>query len=220
MKRALIVFAREPKLGKVKTRLARAMGKYKVLALYKAFICDVLAMVARLDGVTRFIYYTGGEWPLDFLGCFKGDFFYRRQYGDELGKRLLQAVKNCQDSGFDATIIIGSDCLDISPKDIEKSFQALKKHDLVIGPSKDGGYYLIGMKRGLAEIFKGIKWSSQHVFQKTMILARKSGLSVCILEKRADIDNIANLWDFYVKYESKGHDGQTIRLLRELNEFV
>lgn len=189
-KNALIIFAREPKDGKVKTRLARDLPVKTVTSLYKAFVKDVLSMCLRARCDQRFIFYAGSNRSINFLKRFTSRFTLKRQSGTSLGIRMMKALSFCHAQDFDKALIVGTDCLEISPKDIEKAFKLLDRVDVVLGPSRDGGYYLIGMKKPIGSIFEGVQWSSEKVLIQTLQKIQKVQKSYALLSKKEDVDTI------------------------------
>ncbi len=197
-KRALIVFAREPRLGKVKTRLARRLTTGTVLDLYKAFIKDVLATVLRVRCDKRFIYYTGCRSSgVSFLKKFSPLFVLRRQYGKDLGERMHQAFVHSYKNGFDKTLILGTDCLSLTQKDIRLAFEKLNDFSCVLGPSQDGGYYLIALRVPQKKFFTSIPWGTEEVLQRTLYQAERLTMKTFLLPKKEDIDTIVSLKNFY-----------------------
>ena len=202
-KSAVIVFAREPKDGKVKTRLLHNFSIQDVTCLYKAFIKDVLKIVLEVECDERFIFYAGTGSSIPFLRKFQRNFLLRRQMGKDLGERMFRAFVQCQKEGFDKMIIIGTDCLTIKSIDIDKAFKKLEHHSCVLGPAKDGGYYLIGLKSPDKRFFEKIKWSTSSVFEQTIGEIKKQKKTVALLRQREDIDTIKSLRRFSRNIENQ-----------------
>lgn len=206
-KEALIIFAREPEDGKVKTRLLKDLPAKTVTKLYKTLVKGTLktaleasAGANRRNGVVperlqRFIYYTGGNGnsSLPFLGRFKNKFQFKQQRGRDLGERMYRAFLNSRKMGFDKTVVIGTDCPSLTCHDIQAAFKKLSRCDVVLGPSKDGGYYLIGLNKPLKKLFENISWSTDTVLQATRQRARQFKKKVALLKTRQDIDTIEDL---------------------------
>lgn len=192
-KSALIVFAREPKDGKVKTRLCRDLPSSTVTRLYKAFIKDVLhvALQARCD--ERFIYYAGSGSSIPFLRRSENHFRLKRQTGKDLGERMCRAFLYGRKKQFERIVIIGTDCVTLTARDIEQAYQKLGSYDCVLGPSKDGGYYLIALKYPYSQLFKGIHWSTSSVLKQTLQKLRRLKKKAFLLSEREDIDTITHL---------------------------
>jgi hypothetical protein len=121
----------------------------------------------------------------DWLGT---DLIYQNQIDGDLGARMTAAFQNCFNSGIDKVAIIGTDCPDLKPEILVSAFDELSQHDLVLGPAKDGGYYLIGLRRAIPELFGSIKWGTDEVFVKTRAIAQNLDLSIAYLPTLADID--------------------------------
>ena len=207
IKSALIIFAREPKEGKVKTRLAKDLSHRTVTELYKAFVRDVLNVAAQVKCDQRFIYYVGRAGAMPFLEKFAKRFSLKRQIGATLGDRLHQAFCACQKKSFNRIVVIGTDCVTLKEEDIEQAFKKLEFHDCVLGPSKDGGYYLMALRMADFNLFKDIPWSTSQVFEQTCQKIREAGKSIFLLRGQEDIDTIANL-----KQLSHTIDGSSIAI--------
>jgi len=195
-KTALIVFAREPAEGKVKTRLAKNLSAQDVARLYTAFVKDVLAVAQQARCDQRFIFYAADDGSIPFLKAFEGVFTLQAQYGNDLGERMLHAFSLCQNNGFNRVVIIGTDCLTLSADDIELAFSQLGQNDCVLGPSRDGGYYLIGLKEPDPRIFQGIEWSTDKVLSQTCFHLKAMQKQIDLLSEREDIDSLVHLQNF------------------------
>ena len=192
--RVLIVFAKEPEKGQVKTRLEPYKGADYCLSLYKAFLIDTLEIARKVKCDKRILAYACNKRGIPvFIKKNSKGFELYRQRGASLGSRMNNAFKYAFKSGPAKAIIIGSDSPSLPYKFINKSFHLLDLNDIVIGPSNDGGYYLIGMKSPCNNIFKGIKWSTKNVFNETMVILRKLSKSAAILDKWFDVDDIESL---------------------------
>ena len=179
----LIIFTRNPELGKVKTRLASKIGDSSALEIYKFLLQHTVAITKKIK-VVKQVHYSVKVRDHDIWNsdCYDK----KQQYGNDLGIRMEYAFQQGFKSGFENIIIIGSDIYDLSQQDIEKAFLALKKHNFVIGPAEDGGYYLIGMNKMNSKIFQNKKWGSDTVFNDTSNDLKNE--SIQILESRNDID--------------------------------
>lgn len=193
MKRCLIVLAKEPKKGRVKTRLQGYLSKTQCVNLYKAFLRDTLELVNKVSCEYKILAYESyGKTPR-YLNRIASRCIFYKQEGNGLGERMYNACKFAKDNGASKTVVIGSDSPDLPLSAIKEAFVLLSHADVVLGPSFDGGYYLIGMKRPDFELFKGISWSSRTVFKDTIRNAGKLKNSVALLEKRYDVDDVAGL---------------------------
>ena len=190
MKNLLLIFTRNPELGKVKTRLAGNIGKEAALQLYE-FLLEHTAEVTRNLSCEKWVFYS--EF-IEEKDCWDEDYFYKKvQLGNDLGERMLNAFMEGFEDGFENIIVIGSDLYDLQKEDLEKAFLILQKSDIVIGPAQDGGYYLLGMKKPHSRIFKNKEWGSSSVFQQTLEDVKE--LKVEKLEIRNDIDVFEDLKD-------------------------
>ena len=192
MEKALIIFIKNPELGKCKTRLAKDIGDENALKIYKALLDHTRSVSADLN-CDLYLYYdrfidNSDQWPND-------RFSKRLQIDATLGERMLQALKDISAS-YTSSIIIGSDCPELDTKLIEQAFTALEKNDFVIGPSKDGGYYLLGMNDLYPELFEGIEWSTETVFQNTIEKVQSINKTIYELSQLNDVDTFDDLQQF------------------------
>jgi len=195
-KTALIVFAREPIDGKVKTRLSKDLPTPTVTRLYKAFVKDVLAVASKTRCDQRIIYYAGSGSSIPFLRKAGNQFQLRRQMGKDLGERMYRAFAYCQKKHFERIVIIGTDCLTLTSQDIERALKELEFNDCVLGPSKDGGYYLIALNVAHKKLFESVRWGTSSVLIQTLRKARQLKRKVFLLPKREDIDTVQHLERF------------------------
>lgn len=194
MKNCLIVFAKEPKKDKVKTRLQGYLSKTQCVNLYKAFLRDTLALVNKVScGYKILAYESCGRTPRYLKRIASRCIFYKQE-GDDLGERMHNACKFAKKAGASKMVIIGSDSPTLPAASIKKAFGLLGRADVVLGPSLDGGYYLIGLKSPCAGLFKGITWSSPTVFKDTIRNAQKLRKRVALLDRRYDIDEVNDLF--------------------------
>lgn len=212
MKNCLIIFAKEPKEGKVKTRLHGYLSQAQCANLYKAFLRDTLELVNKVSCEYKILAYEScGKTPRYLKKIASCCIFYKQE-GDGLGERMYNACKFAKKAGASKIVIIGSDSPDLPPPIVKRAFGLLKSADVVLGPSLDGGYYLIGLKSPCAGLFKRIAWSSSTVLQNTIKNAKKLKKRLEFLEKRYDIDNVNALFhlrrDIY-QLENKAVAGWT-----------
>ena len=181
---ALIVFSRNPILGKVKTRISKTCGDQKALDIYNKLLLNNVNLSINLIEIKTFIYYD--KYIENQL--YTDEYTKEIQVNGTLGKKMYNAFLNCRKKGFKNIIIIGSDCPYITPSIIENAFHKLNNHSFVIGPSRDGGYYLLGMKEIRKELFENKKWGSDMVFKSTIKDIEIANKSYCLLEELNDID--------------------------------
>ena len=192
--RCLLFFIKNPEKGKVKTRLASAIGDKKAVKLYKRFLLEMLFTLNR--GTFLFYLCYSPESPLSDLRDWLGDqYLYMPQSGENLGERMKNGFAEAISMNFRRVVLIGSDIPDLPLAFIEEAFTSLREKDVVIGPSFDGGYYLIGFKNKTfsARVFEGIHWSTESVFEKTLKVLKQEGLTVHTLQPLRDIDTVEDL---------------------------
>ena len=182
-KSALIIFTRNPELGKCKTRLAKTVGHDDALAIYKILLQHTVDISKGLN-VDKFVYYSNSVSKDDVWS--NQIFRKKKQEGEELGSRMENAFLDLINLGYEKIIIIGSDIYDLRETDLEKAFSSLEKNDLVIGPASDGGYYLLGMKKLYPSVFKNKNWGTNTVFEDTVSDLLNN--SIYKLQERNDID--------------------------------
>lgn len=210
MTKGLIVFAREPVPGRVKTRLAVSIGDQAAAERYETMLCDVLAATRRLAGVETIVYWSCEADALPRLAeryrCCS-----RLQVTGELGQRMQAAFAEMFAAGCESCCIIGSDAPDLPPAYIEQAFHLLmnERSDVVFGPSRDGGYYLLGLRQVHPELFAGIIWSTPDVLEQSLGAARKAGLTTALLPEWQDIDTVDDLNE-YLQRSAKGSSEETI----------
>jgi len=189
-KSLLLVFAKNPTLGKVKTRLAKSIGKEKALEIYKALLkktASVLEVLEVLE-VDIHLYYS------DYIE--KDDFFStiatqkKTQTGKQLGERMSNAFRESLIS-YDKVVIIGTDLWTLEIQDIKNAFKALEHHAAVIGPSTNGGYYLLGLTEVMPQIFLNKQWGTSSVLPNT--LRDLKSVKHHLLSEKNDIDTFSDL---------------------------
>ena len=189
-KNLLMIFIKNPVAGEVKTRLGASIGSTNALQVYKKLLSHTreIAVQVKCD---REIWYSS---MIDRRDSWNSDLFEKKlQQGRNLGVRMSRAFQQAFEAGYEKAVIIGSDCPELEPQHIEDAFDALRSEDAVIGPSEDGGYYLLGMKKYTPEIFSDIEWSTSSVFEETKRHFEQLGLTCKTLEVLNDIDTIEDL---------------------------
>ncbi len=186
----LIVFTRYPEPGKAKTRLIPALGESGAAALSRQMTEHTLAQVQMLQhqmSVAVEIRFAGGTTDLmqQWLGQ---EWMYTPQGDGELGDRLMRSFQNAFASGRHRAIVIGTDCPELDSSQLQAAFQALETYPLVLGPTNDGGYYLIGMNCFLPDLFVDIAWGTSTVLQQTLETAHKLQLAIAQLPMLSDVD--------------------------------
>ena len=187
----LIIFLKPFAPGKVKTRLAKDIGERQALEVYKTLVAHTASEAEKLPkGIEVCFCYS--EQP-DNTSKFPGNYNLRIQHGETLGDRMANAIDWANREGYHKKLIIGSDCPALSVGHLLEAFQMLEEHDVVIGPARDGGYYLIGAKHPLPVLFEDIEWSTDAVYLSTLKKAGENNLSVGKLEVLSDIDDLEDL---------------------------
>ncbi len=187
-RRALIVFARAPELGRVKTRLAAEVGDGAALRAYRTLAEQVIAAVSASATYSVTVAYTPPDAEPAMREWLGPGVTLRPQSGGGLGARMAAAIADAISGGAERAVVIGTDCPDVTPDVVAEAFTRLGAADVVLGPASDGGYYLIGMSRPHRALFEGIPWSSAGTLRATLARARAGGLSVALLDERRDID--------------------------------
>jgi rSAM/selenodomain-associated transferase 1 len=206
-KQIILVFLRAPEKGKVKTRLARDIGDTKALALYKTFVKLILLAVKNSGIEHRICFFPEDRLSLlsDWLGM---DHIYYPQSGDDLGQRMENTLVHAFDQGAEKAVLVGSDIPDIRPHHFLEAFDLLEQKNMVIGPSLDGGYWLIGFQKNgfCPDLFRHMIWGTDTVFADTIEKCRSAGLSSGILPSLRDIDTLADLLEFQKNTSSLPHN--------------
>lgn len=186
-KRALVIFAKEPRSAPIKTRLKKVLSFDQRLKLYEAFLRDARQICLEVPRSEKIVAFDSRAYPKMLKQIFKG-FVLIRQQGSDLGQRMHHVFCLSKKKGIDMTVILGTDSPDLPVSFVRSAFRSLKRNDLVLGPCQDGGYYLIGLRDPCEELFCAIPWSSSQVFKKTLDRANKIGLKTDILPEWWDVD--------------------------------
>jgi hypothetical protein len=189
-KNALIIFVKNPVEGQVKTRLAKTIGNSAAVDVYKQLLQHTLAITKNL-GVDKFVFY--GDYINDNDLWLNNIYQKQQQQGLDLGERIKNAFDIVFNLGYDKAIIIGSDCYELTTQILEEAFDELLINDAVIGPCNDGGYYLVGMKELIPELFDNILWSTEEVLPKTVTMLKDLQLQFEMLPMLNDVDDEASL---------------------------
>ncbi len=184
----LLVFIKNPELGKVKTRLAKSIGHNTALKIYHYLLLRTHHITNQVS-CHKAVYYSDKIIEKDLWDV--NSYLKYLQKGDDLGIRMLNAFKNSFETGYKKVIVIGSDLYDLTPQIIEEAFLSLNTNDFVIGPAKDGGYYLLGMKKLQTTIFKNKAWGTSTVKKDT--LNDITNKKVHLLKELNDIDILEDI---------------------------
>jgi uncharacterized protein len=190
---AILIFVRAPVAGRVKTRLAREIGAEAALRVYRRLAEHAVTRARAADGASLRIHVTPAE-AGDAVRAWLGEGAqYLPQADGDLGERMRLAFEAAFAAGFRRVAIIGSDLPDLSSEILRSAFALLDTHAAVLGPARDGGYYLLGMREMIPGIFDGVPWSTPAVLDATRARLRAAGASVAMLETLADVDEAADL---------------------------
>ncbi len=224
--RVLALFAKAPLLGRVKTRLTPGFTPEEALALHGALLADSLELLRRGSAAAgaagRLYLADGGLSPGEI--ALPAGIELRPQQGADLGERLRRAFEEELEPGPRHTIVIGSDSPHLPVAWLLRGFTELERQDLVIGPARDGGYYLLGAGRVHPFLFEGISWGSAQVYRETVRRARREGLGIASLPALDDVDvaeSVERLFEELVRRKSEGEaelPETTFRLLAEWEE--
>lgn len=185
----LLIFTRNPELGKVKSRLASAIGAQAALDIY-TFLLNHTMKVTKGLKVDKEVWYSEN--------VTKNDIWSNKIYSkkeqpqvEDLGKRMQYAFKKGFEAGYKNIIIIGSDLYDITQQDLEKAFKILNKNEALLGPAEDGGFYLLGINKMIPELFKNKDWGTSSVLADTVENLKKYTFKT--LEEKNDVDYLADI---------------------------
>ena len=190
-KNVVIVFAKEPIAGKVKTRLGKTIGMEKAAELYDLLLKRTLGILSNISHLEVILFKTSDSSEKYFQEA--GYTKILNQADGDLGERMKNAFNIAFHNGAQRVVIVGTDCPDLGENDIKKAFVTLKEHDVVVGPALDGGYYLLGLKAEKPDLFRDIKWSTGEVLKETMQRIEGGKLSYSTLEEKFDIDEAGDL---------------------------
>lgn len=195
LKKALLVFARRPMAGKVKTRLVPPLSPEGAAELYCCMLDDTLAKIALLSGVAKFLFYEKCAGAREYFAECARDMTCLPQRGNDLGERMAEAFRVVFAAGHEAAVIIGSDSPDMPLSFIEEAFAEMGGGgaDALFGPSDDGGYYLLAMRELRGELFRNVPWSSGDVLRKSLDNAGNAGVKVSFLPVWHDVDTAEDL---------------------------
>src|SRR5688500_10095027 len=189
-KSLLIIFYRNPKAGKVKTRLAATVGDQKALEIFRKLSLHTKIMTENLQA-EKIVFYSDS---IDLMDIWSNAIYLKAlQHGEDLGERMKHAFEAAFETGYTSVCIIGTDCYELTSEIIERGFEELKSADAVIGPARYGGYYLLGMNSLHPEVFQRKEWSTETVFRETIRDFDRLHLKYVILQILRDIDTESDL---------------------------
>lgn len=193
-KDCILFFAKYPEKGKVKKRLAARLGEDITVELYRYFVMDSLSTLETCN-VSLLVCVYPPESQKRFVQWLGVNHLYVPQQGTDLGQRMKTSFVDAFNRGFQFVVAVGSDIPDLPGEFITEALTSLKTHDAVIGPSVDGGYYLIGFKENtfVPEAFDGIDWGTHTVYQDTLVLLQNAGCNLHTLPTWRDMDTLSDL---------------------------
>lgn len=215
----LIIFAKEPRPGRVKTRLSPPLSPEEAAQLYHSFLQDILEEMARVPEIRLSLAFS----PLGAQAFFRrlappgADLF--PQEGADLGERMARAFDRGFAAGFGPVVLRGSDVPDLPAAAVSEAREVLatSQAQVVLGPCPDGGYYLVGLAEPQPRLFQGPAWSSSTVLADTLLLVRQLGLRVHLLPRWPDIDTYADLQAFLHRARPAPQPGwRSLRQARKL----
>ena len=199
----LMIFVKNLIPGMVKTRLAKDIGIDGALDVYMELVKKTNKVADKVIDVDKAIYYSEyveieDVWDTE-------QYKLSVQKGNTLGEKMSIAFDEAFDA-YNKVVIIGSDCYDLTPKIIQNSYAQLDEHDIVVGPAMDGGYYLLGMKEYLPQLFEGKEYSTDKVLEELLAEAEELGLSVAQLPTLRDVDTMDDLKESGIDWETLGEE--------------
>jgi rSAM/selenodomain-associated transferase 1 len=212
---AIIVFTRFPVEGKVKTRLAKDMGDKFAVSFYRVCAEHTFTELLKVKetGSELFLFCSEESEIEQVMNWAGNNFKYYSQQGSDLGIKMYNAFDTVFKKEYKKVIIIGTDAPDVSMNIIQSAISVLDNYSVVIGPANDGGYFLLGFKSKLIDLFSGIEWSTDSVFDNTIEKLNNSKTNYFILEELTDIDTLEDL-QYWIKYH-KGDAAHPIKVFLE-----
>lgn len=199
MSRHLIVYAKRPLPGYVKTRLGTTIGPQQAAGVYARLMYTYLLGLVDADLNARIELSVAAPTDVPFFAEAFPELLVRPQIEGDLGERMMASFAQAFSEGAQQVVLTGSDVPGLDSALVRTAFDALESAPVTIGPALDGGYYLIGMRSPGANLFKGIAWSSEHVLAQTEALARAQGLAVTTIAELCDVD----VYDEFVQWQTE-----------------
>jgi hypothetical protein len=193
MSACLVVFAKDPIPGRVKTRLNPCITPDEAAKLYKAFSLDIISSARKLKCINVTVAYTPNDAEKAFRKLVEQPINFLPQKGKNLGERMKNAFKQSFTEGAERVVIIGTDSPTLPVSYIQKAFDVLKKIPVVIGPTFDGGYYLVGLSKQNDDIFDDIEWATSRVFGQTLTRIKSLNTQLYVLPPWYDVDTSEDL---------------------------
>lgn len=209
MKRAVICFTRVPKPGVTKTRLLPVLKPEQCVELHWCFLQDLAEVYKKMD-IHLFVAYTPDpDWELLKRPFPDAGFFVQK--GADLGEKMYRAIRTVLKLGYESVVLTGADLPMMGPEHLESGFAALESADIAIGPTSDGGYYLIGMKQPHRAVFHVEGYGGGSVFENTVAAAKLAGLSIATAECCDDVDTPEDLKRLCANADPASHTGKILQ---------
>lgn len=196
VKNAAIVFQKNAVKGKVKTRIAKDLGEERALEIYEFLLKNTYKNLGDVDHMDILLFFSDYQEEVT-LKPKSGQLSTHIQIGNDLGQKMFLAFKEAFKLGYEKVLIIGTDCPEIRTVHLQTAMEKLDTNEVVFGPAKDGGYYLLGLKKLYTFIFEGIPWSTDKVLELSLLRLKEKDMSFECLETLSDIDT-AKDWEAFL----------------------
>lgn len=208
MPHALIIFAKAPVVGQVKTRLCPPLSAAQATDLFRCFLLDLVERVCTLPDVQVYIAFTPADSEPLFRAALSFPVHYVPQRGESFGERQVNAFTDLLDKGFTRLVLIGSDIPTLPLAHVREAFTQLEDPtcDVVFAPSSDGGYHLVGVHAVRRELFEHIAWSTSLVLEQMLTQAHRYGLKVAFVPSWYDVDTQEDLYKLVAELSQNGSD--------------
>ena len=213
MKKAVICFTRVPRPGITKTRLLPVLKPEQCAGLHWAFLKDLAEVYRQLDAHLFVAYTPDDDW--ERLKTVFPPAGYIPQKGKDLGEKMYRAIRKVMDLGYESVVLTGSDLPLMGKAHLDSGFDALEENDIAIGPTSDGGYYLIGMKQPRKEVFRVEGYGGANVFENTVAAAREAGLTVGLAQGCDDVDTPEDLRNLPQIVDPRSNTGKYLESLKQ-----
>lgn len=202
---AIIILAKAPIPGEVKTRMCPPLTPDEAASLHGSLVMDAVENTRSLRGFDIFLACSPGRDHLFFQTlAARHRLHLEDQVGEDLGQRMDHAVTTVLNRGYRSVLLVGTDIPHLSARTYTHAREALQANDVVLGPTRDGGYYLVGMKKSMPELFADISWSTDRVLTQSLARAEQLGLGVALLDPKRDIDTVNDLREVVLETTEAG----------------
>ena len=213
MKNAVICFTRVPRPGQTKTRLLPVLKPEQCVSLHWAFLRDLARTYSQVDAHLFIAYVPDPDW--ESLKSVFPAAGYLPQKGRDLGEKMYRAIREVLSLGYQSAVLTGADLPMMTAAHINSGFAALENHDIALGPTSDGGYYLVGMKEARREVFRVEGYGGNSVFENTVAAAADAGLTVGHALECDDVDTPEDLRNLAQTIHPDTHTGKYLNELRK-----